>query len=97
MHKKVLINKSFVFLGEISYSLYLFHFPVLFVMIYLLHGSLPIWLIYFITLPTVMVISTISWYFVERPSIKMGRTFSVHLNKRKPSVSGQEVIKYNPS
>lgn len=95
--KKVLINKSFVFLGKISYSLYLFHFPVLFVMIYLLHGSLPIWLIYIITLPTVMIISTIAWYFVERPCIKIGRTFSTHLNKGKPTASGHEVIKYNAS
>ena len=56
------------FIGEISYSLYLWHWPVLvfFAHYYLLDDSLS-WVAMAAYLPGIAVLATLSWRFVERP------------------------------
>jgi peptidoglycan/LPS O-acetylase OafA/YrhL len=60
-------------LGKISYSLYLYHGIVLLVLVNMVYGIIPIWLIWCITIVVSVLISYASYIFVEQPSIKMAR------------------------
>lgn len=62
-----------VFLGRISYSLYLTHVVVLTALGTLLGAWLPIWLILLIAVPIIGLTAWISYRWVERPSIRLGR------------------------
>jgi peptidoglycan/LPS O-acetylase OafA/YrhL len=82
--KNFLLIKPIAFLGKISYSLYLFHLPVILSCIYLLHEVLPFWVISFLGLVLSIIISTIAWVIVEKPSMVTGRKLSKRLeDKRK--------------
>lgn len=61
------------FLGRVSYSLYLYHLPVLFSLVYLFYYSIPLWLILAISFPISLLIANLSWVFIEKPSIKYGK------------------------
>lgn len=70
------------FLGRISYSMYLLHAMVLItitpLMIKVLNycgiaGSVAYWLVIVPTLGVVLLISSLSFHFIEKPSISMGR------------------------
>jgi peptidoglycan/LPS O-acetylase OafA/YrhL len=69
----LLMKKQFLFLGQISYSLYLIHCVALLSFIYLFYGSLPHWLFYIITICTSLLLATISWRYIEKPSIALGK------------------------
>ena len=60
-------NAVSVFLGEISYALYLSHFGAKIVLDTLFGGPLPLWLL----LPAALLIATALHYGIERPA----RTF----------------------
>lgn len=70
------------FLGEISYSTYLLHGIVLFVILYLMIGlenltkytNTEYCLIIFAISPLVLLISTFAYIFIENPFIKFGKT-----------------------
>jgi len=61
------------FLGRISYSLYLFHAICLIALVHLMHSFLPLWCIEIVALGTSLLVSTLSYDFVENPSIRLGR------------------------
>jgi len=76
---KLFLNlKPLVFLGDISYSLYLMHMPLLFLMLFLakkypmmISTSLAVsWLYFLAYLASVMIISTLTYNFVEVPMRK---------------------------
>jgi peptidoglycan/LPS O-acetylase OafA/YrhL len=69
----ILAMKPIVFLGNISYSLYLYHTVILISCIYLLYNVLPIWSVLLIALMLSIIVPTISYYYVELPSIKRGK------------------------
>ncbi|MCM3573757.1 acyltransferase [Mesobacillus subterraneus] len=79
LFSKILKNKLIVFLGRISYSLYLTHLIVLFASIHFLYGVLPIWVILLIVIATTLVVSSLMHYWVERPAIKLGK-FLININ-----------------
>ena len=76
-----------VFLGEISYSLYLIHPVILLGMVHGLDGRIPGWL----TLTLVPIVSmVVAWAmrrYVELPSIAVGRRISTMLSGRATSPS----------
>lgn len=79
---KVLSFGPFLFLGKISYSLYLYHFIVLLAVVHLFYGTLPIGCLYLFYIIGSLTISIFAWKFVEKPSIKLGRLLSEkQLNK----------------
>ncbi|MBS4179135.1 acyltransferase family protein [Lederbergia citrea] len=68
----LLLNKPFLYLGKISYSLYLYHLPVLFSLIYIFHQVIPLWSIFVISIPIAIVSAHISWRFIEKPASMYG-------------------------
>jgi peptidoglycan/LPS O-acetylase OafA/YrhL len=79
---KIFVNKITKFYGEISYSLYLNHPPLIFLMIpvfrYFYSLSIPTTVIYGISLTLLMIPLTIISYFtynyIEKPGMRLGRS-----------------------
>lgn len=66
----------FLWLGDISYSLYLVHVPVLFAVISLLYGYMPpLWTI-ISAVPVIFAAAYATYVLIERPSIMLGRKLS---------------------
>ncbi len=86
----ILIKKPIHFIGEISYSLYLFHTLVLLSFVHLLSDYLPIFVILFLSAIVSIFVAAISYEYIEKPSIKLGRYLAnllkTHLNP-KPNLS----------
>ena len=61
-----LSGRLFLWLGDISYSLYLIHLPVLLAVFYFLHGRLPLGLMVVIALPVMLIAGHIMHYWIER-------------------------------
>jgi peptidoglycan/LPS O-acetylase OafA/YrhL len=70
---KFLRNNIFRYLGKISYSLYLTHFIIMFTCYHVLSSILPKWEIALISLVLAFAFSTLMYFFIEEPSIKLGR------------------------
>jgi peptidoglycan/LPS O-acetylase OafA/YrhL len=91
--QRFLLVKPLRFLGKISYSLYLFHLPILFSLIYLFYDSIPYWIIVVITFPLTLLLSNVSWNYIEKPSINYGKTLISKLKNtaKKRLVSSKEL------
>lgn len=76
----ILQNPLTVFIGKISYSLYLFHWPLLVCSHFALDDYLPCSLVSFVALALSFVCSILSWRYIEMPIRKTrwasGRYFS---------------------
>lgn len=70
---RLLRLRPFVFLGKVSYSLYLLHAIMLLVTIHTLYGRYSVWTCWGVALAMTAVITVLSYYFVEEPSMKLGR------------------------
>ncbi|MEI4619873.1 acyltransferase family protein [Bacillus cereus] len=69
----LLRRKVFIFLGKISYSLYLYHLVSLFTVMYLFYDQLPTILVVFLSFFLSFLLSSLGYLFVEKPCIKLGR------------------------
>ncbi|MGN8232278.1 acyltransferase family protein [Priestia flexa] len=69
----VLKANFFRFLGKISYSLYLIHFMVLFTLINVFYDKTPMWSLWFLTVIISITLATASYYFIEIPSVNLGK------------------------
>ncbi|MBJ9143433.1 acyltransferase [Citrobacter braakii] len=68
--KSVISSKPFLFIGLISYPLYLWHWP-LFSLAYIINGSTPPdWLMLLLTALS-FLLATLTYYFIERPLKKV--------------------------
>lgn len=68
--------KPFVFLGKISYSIYLSHAVILITLIYAFYSYLPIYIIWLISLFVTIIASFVSYKCLEQPAIRVGRRFA---------------------
>jgi peptidoglycan/LPS O-acetylase OafA/YrhL len=64
------------FLGKISYSLYLYHAIVLLTTIHLFYGRVPLSILLLLSLAGTLVVATLSYWWVELPSIALGKKLS---------------------
>lgn len=69
----LLRTKVFIFLGKISYSLYLYHLVSLFSVMYLFYDKLPTILIVFLSFSLSFLLSSLGYLFIEKPCINLGR------------------------
>jgi peptidoglycan/LPS O-acetylase OafA/YrhL len=80
---KFLLNKYVHFWGKISYSLYLYHSICLLALIGIFYDKVSLLII----LPTAfiasIIVSTLSYYFVEIPSINIGKYVSSRISNKK--------------
>jgi peptidoglycan/LPS O-acetylase OafA/YrhL len=87
---QILKSKFFIFHGNISYSLYLFHTVALFTIFHAFYGKLSILVLYLLSVILIYLLSTCSYYFVEKPSIRLGKKVILHWQNRgheRPEIS----------
>lgn len=79
----ILGNPVCVFLGTISYSVYLWHFPIMkATKAYLFVDSYPENMQYLlISFPLVIIVSALSYQFVEAPAMRWGGKFAASIKK----------------
>ena len=65
--KKIFFEKHFIYIGKLSYSLYLWHFPILFFSSYYIIGTLK----YIVVIIFTLIFSHLSYNFVETPIRKI--------------------------
>ncbi|SCS54075.1 acyltransferase family protein [Staphylococcus caeli] len=84
---KMLGNALFIYIGKRSYSLYLWHFPVIsFIHSYFVDGQMPIY-VYAIDIIFTVVFSEISYRYIETPFRKQGlKAFSLNRFKKAPFI-----------
>jgi peptidoglycan/LPS O-acetylase OafA/YrhL len=71
--RAIVDNKVMVFIGKLSYSLYLFHWVALKIGNLYFTPNNPMW--YAVVVPLTIVLSLISYYFIEQPFVALRRKF----------------------
>ncbi|MDC0762906.1 acyltransferase [Brevibacillus sp. AG] len=80
---KAILNKSvFVYVGEISYSIYLCHFPIMMVLFKLLYAKIPISLLFLLCVTTTILFSIVSYHFIEKKCIKWAKQRTIKFQKK---------------
>lgn len=85
---RALQSKPLVFLGKISYSLYLFHMIVLLALLHLLEGYAPASVILLIAFVASFAVSVLSYEWIEKPSMQLGRRLTRGKPQAKPNTPG---------
>jgi peptidoglycan/LPS O-acetylase OafA/YrhL len=78
----VLRHPLAVYLGKISFSLYLYHGIIMLAALNIGYGRIPLPLLELIMFIVTLVISTLSYRFVELPSIRAGRAVAALWQRR---------------
>lgn len=68
-----------VWLGKVSYSLYLVHPVVLLTMVYALHTRLPLPVVVAMVPPISLLVAEVAYRFLEAPSMKLGRRWAASI------------------
>ncbi|MBE7149453.1 acyltransferase [Bacillus mycoides] len=85
----LLRNKYLLYLGKISYSLYLYHLISLFSLIYILNDILPVTIILIMSLILSFILATISYLFVEKFAFTIGKYITKQVDIEKKGLSVQ--------
>src|SRR5699024_2288260 len=71
--RRMLETRACLYLGKISYSLYLFHPLVLLAMLHLFAGKLPLGWLLLLTFAACFVVSDIAYRLFEQPALHLSR------------------------
>ena len=67
-----LMMPSIIKLGEISFSLYLYHFIVILSLLYAFNGIIPLWIICILSIIVSIAVATFMYVYVEKQTIALG-------------------------
>ena len=73
---RALLLGPLVFVGKISYSIYLYHAIVLFTLVNLLYGRIPIGFILGLSVVVTFAVSSLSYFCIERTCIHWGKVLA---------------------
>ncbi|MBG9854986.1 acyltransferase family protein [Bacillus wiedmannii] len=80
---KAFLNKNvFVYLGEISYSIYLCHFPIMMVLFKLLYTKIPIFFLLTLCIAMTLFFSIISYHLIEKKCINWAKQRTTNFFKK---------------
>ncbi|NCA61055.1 acyltransferase family protein [Bacillus cereus] len=80
---KAFLNKSvFVYLGEISYSIYLCHFPIMMVLFKLLYTKIPIFFRLTLCIAMTLLFSIVSYHLIEKKCINWAKQRTINFLKK---------------
>ncbi|HDX9636185.1 MULTISPECIES: acyltransferase family protein [Bacillus cereus group] len=80
---KAFLNKSvFVYLGEISYSIYLCHFPIMMVLFKLLYTKIPILFLLTLCIAMTLLFSIVSYHLIEKKCINWAKQRTTNFLKK---------------
>jgi peptidoglycan/LPS O-acetylase OafA/YrhL len=82
-----LTSRAIHHLGQISYSLYLIHGTILFVLIHTLFGRVPIGILLLIYLSATLLVTEIFYRLIERPTMLLGRRLTTPQKTLHPTES----------
>lgn len=85
----LLRNKYLLYLGKISYSLYLYHTISLFSLVYMLHEIFPLPIVLILSFILSFILATISYLFVEKFAFRVGKYVTKQANVEKKELSVQ--------
>jgi peptidoglycan/LPS O-acetylase OafA/YrhL len=68
-----LTRKEFVFIGRVSYSLYLLHLVILVSLVHMLYGVIPLAWILVIAAASIFLVTALSYWGIEEPAMALGR------------------------
>ena len=85
--QQMLERKPCLWVGRVSYSLYLSHLVVLLTLIHLLQGFLPAYLTIVCVPPLALAAAYVLFRFVERPAMALGRILECRIDARRNRVA----------
>lgn len=78
-----LLNGPIKWLGKVSYSMYLIHFPIMAAMVYALYPYIPAPAVLVLSFPTVLLSSELMQRLIERPSMQLGKRLATQLQRNR--------------
>ena len=80
---KFLTLKPFLWLGKVSYSLYLIHIPVIMLTTIFLGQHIPMWAAFVVATLLTLPVAGLAYRWIEVPSINMGRKSAAFVTRNK--------------